>query len=235
MVCQALGFADGMLYTFGSSASLPDLPIVAGFRVCDGTEASIFDCAEHGNALSDEACAAAGLPSGCMSPEDRDCASAGSECRTLSPAMCPTHAIDQGAICVSTENHGSLKCQTHNGNGDDTCDDWHHCSGGCQTCGGCGFGCSQVVEHPQDVIFGCVEFASVMCLISVASADAITYQAALQAFGTCASGGGDTEGYCRGSLASAAYLRNQDVCENGANSNIAFHIRIPFRVNGEFP
>ena len=74
-----------------------------------------------------------------------------------------------------------------------------------------------------------------MCLISGASADAITYQAALQAFGTCASGGGDTEGYCRGSLASAAYLRNQDVCENGANSNIAFHIRIPFRVNGEFP
>ena len=58
---------------------------------------------------------------------------------------------------------------------------------------GCGFGCSQVVEHPQDVIFGCVEFASVMCLITVASADAITYQAALQAFGTCASGGGDTE------------------------------------------
>ena len=94
---------DGLLYTYGpGSRALPELPIVAGFRVCEGNEASIFDCAEHGNGLADDVCAASGLDPGCSSPEDRDCAGGCSPdaasglpgrthgLRTLSPGMCPT-------------------------------------------------------------------------------------------------------------------------------------------------
>ena len=89
---------DGLLYTYGpGSRALPELPIVAGFRVCEGNEASIFDCVEHGNGLSPEVCAASGLLEGCSSPEDRDCingcepnAALNINIQTLSPGMCPT-------------------------------------------------------------------------------------------------------------------------------------------------
>ena len=101
-------------------------------------------------------------------------------------------------------------------------------------CGcGCGFGCAQTDwgagENPQDVLFNCVEFASVECSFDVSSCTGercVTYGEALEAFGQCAQTG-STAGYCRGSLASAAFLRNQDVCEGPAggpasNSNIGF-------------
>ena len=152
MVCQALGFADGMLYTFGSSATLPDLPIVAGFRVCDGTEASIFDCAEAGN------------------PVDRDCQTQGASCTTVDPS-CP-HSIDQGAICFHAADGGELNChqqheegQTNVGYGGDfACDDWHSCTdGGCQTCRGAQVGRADE-GHEQDVTFGCVSFATTQCI-----------------------------------------------------------------------
>ena len=65
--------------------------------MCEGNEGSIFDCAEHGNGLSPEVCAASGLPEGCSSPEDRDCingcepnAALNINIQTLSPGMCPT-------------------------------------------------------------------------------------------------------------------------------------------------
>ena len=47
-------------------------------------------------------------------------------------------------------------------------------------------------------------------------------------FANCAEIGGHVDGYCHGSLKTAGLLANHDVCENGATSNIAFHIRIPF-------
>ena len=68
------------MYTFGdASNSLPVLPIVAGFRVCDGTEDSILDCVSHND--DDPGCA-----NGC-----------GETC---------THAVDQGAICSSASQVG---------------------------------------------------------------------------------------------------------------------------------
>ena len=126
-----------------------------------------------------------------------------------------------------------MKCQSHNHHGQ--CDEWNHASGPecCQTCGGCGFGCAQTDwgagENPQDVLFNCVEFASVECSFDVSSCTGercVTYGEALEAFGQCAQTG-STAGYCRGSLASAAFLRNQDVCEGpdggpASNSNIGF-------------
>ena len=55
VVCRQLGFATGEIYTFGHSSQLPTLPIVTGFRLCDGSESNVFACEPHGN------------------PDDRDC------------------------------------------------------------------------------------------------------------------------------------------------------------------
>ena len=56
---------------------------------------------------------------------------------------------------------------------------------------------------------------------------------ALNEFTACAESGGHAEGYCHGSLTEAAVLSNQGVCQAGSNSNIAFHIRIPFLAEAE--
>jgi hypothetical protein len=255
IVCQQLGYDDGLLYTYGSSAGLgTELPIVAGFSVCEDADVDgavrgngIFDCSRQGsNGRPVTDCEASGVwtdgdgASDCTAPEDRDCARGGLDCDNVAPGYC-THAIDQGAICIASNDRGRLKCHVHNSVEVDQCDDWHHCEDGCQTCGGCGFGCASVDEqHPQDIIFGCVEFASVECTFDVSGADAVSFSDALAQFASCAANG-ETAGYCRGSLASAAFLSNQDVCAGpdgpdgvatgASNSNIAFHIRIPFRVN----
>ena len=44
MVCRELGYIGGSVFTFGVSASLPELPIVAGFRLCVGDESDLWDC-----------------------------------------------------------------------------------------------------------------------------------------------------------------------------------------------
>lgn len=44
MACRHLGYNDGEIYTFGHTSQLPSLPIVAGFRTCQGTELNIFHC-----------------------------------------------------------------------------------------------------------------------------------------------------------------------------------------------
>ena len=51
VVCRQLGFPNGFIYTFGRTHLLPTLPIVAGFRTCQGMESNIFQCAEGGNPL----------------------------------------------------------------------------------------------------------------------------------------------------------------------------------------
>ena len=55
LVCRQLGYSDGELYTYGHTSQLPTLPIVAGFRACQGTELNLFTCEERGR------------------PVDRDC------------------------------------------------------------------------------------------------------------------------------------------------------------------
>ena len=56
------------------------------------------------------------------------------------------------------------------------------------------------------------------------------FSRAMRAFSECADRSPQPQGYCHGSLHSAARLSNQAVCENGAQLNIGFHLRIPFRV-----
>ena len=38
IACQQMGFASGEIYTFGSTHMLPILPVVYGYRTCDGGE-----------------------------------------------------------------------------------------------------------------------------------------------------------------------------------------------------
>ena len=80
MVCTSLGFQSGSIYTYGSSQSLPQVPIVAGFRDCAGSEASIFDCPVGGSPL--DAAGTNGVDPTC------------------------THSIDQGAICSNSRTSG---------------------------------------------------------------------------------------------------------------------------------
>ena len=43
-MCRQMGFESGEIYTFGSTTFLPTLPVVVGWRACDGSEADIFAC-----------------------------------------------------------------------------------------------------------------------------------------------------------------------------------------------
>ena len=57
-----------------------------------------------------------------------------------------------------------------------------------------------------------------------------TYMWAMRAFAQCAATQPQAPGYCHGALRSASMLANHDVCEDGSNTNIGFHIRMPFHV-----
>ena len=48
VVCRNLGFASGVMYTFGATRLLPTLPIVAGFQTCQGGETNILQCTPGG-------------------------------------------------------------------------------------------------------------------------------------------------------------------------------------------
>ena len=218
IACKQLGYEGGTLYTYGAmmmEAGQTDIPIVAGYRVCspEGSEASLFDCpiGGDGNCNDSNNNHAISGDTNC----DFDCAFGGANCRSVDDRC--THAIDQGAICYHAgDTGGQLKCHTHNGVDTASCDDWHHCEGGCQTCAGCHFGCSQVVDaHPQDVIFGCVDFATTNCRFDVTNGDG-SFNRALRTFAQCASVNPQVDGYCQGSLASAAFLSNRGVCMSSA-------------------
>ena len=60
-----LGYQSGELYTYGHSSQLPTIPIVAGFRECQGGEANIFACKEMSTGK--------GQYSDHDAPTDRDC------------------------------------------------------------------------------------------------------------------------------------------------------------------
>ena len=204
--------AGGTLYTYGVDESLPTLPIVGGYRLCRATEAErlaadppqvdLKDCEERGSPF-----------------DPRDIPQSTPQVAEGSIANDCTHHIDQGAICYRSADAGRLACQTHNSA--DTCDDWHGCSDGCQTCSGCHFGCAQTnPNHSQDLLFGCVDFQTTNCVYDVTNSDG-SFSKALRIFAQC-SGATQEAGYCRGSLASAAFLANHDVCEGGSTSNIGF-------------
>ena len=208
MVCRKLGYEGGTLYTYGVDDSLDTLPIVAGYRLCQQTEAErtaagqtdLWDCEERG------------------APHDRDCATSSCDgsCDGCAPGTVDpgcTHSIDQGVICYHAGDAGAMSCQTHNMVDTGSCDDWHHCSDGCQTCSGCHFGCAQTdPNHPQDLLFGCVDFQTANCNYDVTNGDG-SFSRALRTFAQCSGVNPQPAGYCRGSLASAAFLANHDVCE----------------------
>jgi hypothetical protein len=87
VACRQMGFATGVMYTFGTTRLLPTLPIVAGFKTCDGTESNIFACAAGG------------------APVDPDCwigcRGVDGQSGTADDSIDPTcsHSIDQGVIC----------------------------------------------------------------------------------------------------------------------------------------
>eukprot|EP01051_Picozoa_sp_SAG22_P000026 SAG22_NODE_1_length_62449_cov_158.689270_26_plen_872_part_00 len=136
IVCQRLGYDGGELYTYGtggSTSNLEDIPVVAGYRRCEGTERSIFECPAHEgggfNKLhgaepvwNHDCQAAAADRVDC----DDTCASL-DQCPYAISSQCP-HTIDQGAICFLNSDAGAMNCHTHNAA--DTCDDWHSCENG---------------------------------------------------------------------------------------------------------
>ena len=219
IVCRQLGYAGGKLYTYGAGGNAATgtcgggtaLASVFGYRVCDGTEANLWACAEHG------------------SPDDRDCISGGCTADRGIDSEC-THELDQGAICFNEGESPDDRVQCHTHNAAEQCDEWHGCVDGCQQCRGRAF--AMVADTSQTIFFSCVSFETTQCSYSITDTNGeATYQHALREFALCSAVNPQPEGYCHASLASAMYLRNQDVCVAGANSDIGFHIRIPFIVN----
>ena len=135
IVCRELGYIGGNVYTFGVSPSLPQLPIVAGFRACEGTEATIWDCPMCGATGQDANGQCNDWPGHPQDPTgvngmDTDC----------------NHAIDQGVICYDEARPSQTKLPA--------------CSG-CGAVAGCGqllmtgTGGNNDANGYQSVVFGC--------------------------------------------------------------------------------
>jgi hypothetical protein len=210
LVCQQLGFQSGEMYTFGRSNYLPNLPVVYGYRTCDGSENNLFNCVA----------ASVGGDEDWRTPADMDCRNGclgadkiqGTDDDTIQPGECE-HSVDQGAVCYAagdsvTQVHEELKC----GNGGDEC----HMVGVCD----------------QGIVFGCVDYYTTHCEFDATNtainlgANAGTYMWAMMAFAKCASVTPEPPGYCHGSLLTAGKLANHDVCEGGVTENIGFHTHL---------
>ena len=109
MVCKALGFKSGEIYTFGATTmtGFEMLPVVAGYRTCTGgpQETNIWKCPYCGN--RDPTGTAIDPTTGqpiCHPASDGTtscCADAAYDQKAVGLNGC-THAIDQGAICYET-------------------------------------------------------------------------------------------------------------------------------------
>jgi len=210
MVCRHLGYSTGELYTYGHTTQLPNLPIVAGFRACQGTELNMFHCPVRGSAVDPDCL------NGCVGADGLQ----GTLDDTLDPSC--THSIDQGAICHNDDQPSMMALPT--------------CRGWTQT-GALG-GHNAHDQHGNDeqpVLFSCIEYYSTECVFDVTNTDLKndlgSYMTAMRAFAQCAEANMEAPGYCHGALNSGETLRNGDVCQNGATTNIGWHIRVPFRVN----
>jgi hypothetical protein len=231
MVCKQLGFASGQTYTFGTTHLLPTLPIVAGYRLCQGTENSVFDCQANGLETSTWTGRAEDMDcgmTGCMGQDGEF----GTTDDSVSPAC--THNLDQGAICMYADSQQSVKpermCAAQNAMG----------------------------GNSGPVTFGCVDFYTTQCSYDITHNDIAggmgSYMTAMRAFAACAAAQPEPAGYCHGSLKDASMLSNNGNCAgamvmNRADDpttpdtdestqtypieNIGFHIRIPFEVRTE--
>eukprot|EP01051_Picozoa_sp_SAG22_P000025 SAG22_NODE_1_length_62449_cov_158.689270_25_plen_106_part_00 len=98
---------------------------------------------------------------------------------------------------------------------------------GCQTCAGNSFSQQGTAsgDHPQDIVFGCIEYASTYCEYSATTGAASAtddsgtasssdsseerFLAEFNAFAACSTTtGAGQEGYCRGALVSAVRQRS---------------------------
>lgn len=203
IVCKQLGYVGGSAYTFGVSPSLPELPIVWGMHVCDSDDFdSIFDCPANDGTAD---------PSQFGANYD------------WSAQNC-NHAIAQGAICYDNARPSQVKADI------ETCRHIGDMTIGHDIATG-----AEVTTGYQAVAFGCIEFYSTQCVYDISNmagsgAQGGAFSRAMRAFSACADRSPQPVGYCHGSLANAGQLSNQAVCIDGAQLNIGFHIRIPFRV-----
>ena len=208
IACRQLGYGHGQLYTFGSSKMLPTLPIVTGFRLCEGGERTIFDCPERtGGTAEMNDIAERGF-----APVDRDCFKG---CRgadgivgTADDSLDPTctHSIDQGVICEYLSEENRLQHVSPSVN---------RCESG--FAGGCSHGCTIAsASSTQPIIFGCIEYFTTKCLFDITNTELAngigSYMSAVQAFAQCANQQPEPAGYCHASLADASVLSNHEVC-----------------------
>ena len=119
------------------------IPIVAGGRLCDGSESNILACPEGGWAFDDQGC-----EKGCLGPDGIQ----GTE--DDSPSSQCTHSIDQGAICHHEDSPSNLALTTARG-----------------MCRGCGFGEASCTDSGnQAVHFSCIEFCELLPVLTACKA-----------------------------------------------------------------
>jgi hypothetical protein len=227
IVCKQLGYASGDTYTFGHTNQLPTLPIVAGFRMCTGTERDIFTCpkpdADVLVAVTSPDAPAHGQPvdydclHGCLGPDHLQ--------GTLDDGVDPTctHSLDQGAIC--NNEWGSQVALPH-------CGADLSMAGGLVNTAGVLAGQG---NYEQPILFSCIDYYTTECAFDVTNTNLAagfgSYMEAMRAFAQCADTSQEQPGYCHGALLDAKLLANSAVCTNGATENIGFHIRIPLKIN----
>ena len=195
-VCRQMGYSSGEIYTFGSTSYLPTMPIVAGWRICHGGESDLFACEDKSPNydIDDQDCI-----NGCLGPDGRQ----GTLDDTIDSTC--THAVDQGAICHDDSSPSRVALE--------------RCSGGCA--------CTDTSDQP--IAFGCVDYFTTQCSYDITNSHLNgresgagqrrgSYSFAMRAFAQCASVMPEPEGYCHGSLKSAAQLANHEVC-SGSNNN----------------
>ncbi len=195
IACRAQGFAAGSLYTYGATTALPVLPIVLGYRSCEGNEYNLFMCAQCGNRVQQNGCTS---PVGCTDPttlqpvctpgadgSDHCCSWEGGQEEADSLQGC-SHSIDQGVICYTQRE---VQEQTNQMNEAVPCEGP---IGSCpepaeqlEQCHGCGQGCSLADNGGQAIVFGCVDYWSAPCAYD-ASSNGGDYVAALNQFAQCA-------------------------------------------------
>lgn len=195
IVCRQLGFASGVIYTFGTTNLLPTLPIVAGFQTCAGTENNIFECAPGGT------------------PQDPDCwigcRGADGIMGTADDSIDPTctHAIDQGVICMLEDSP-----QARNMGLTDPCHSNSH-----------GAMWSATQNTAQPAVFACIEYYTTQCVYDVTNSELAnglgSYMRAMRAFAECAEVIPEPCGYCHDAIDNARFLANHDVCAGCDGNN----------------
>ena len=176
-----MGYNSGEVYTFGHSSQLPTLPIVTGFRVCQGTEANIFACLP-GGALTDGDVDDPDCAAGCLGADGLQ----GTLDDTLDHAC--THSIDQGGsacllalLCLSSVSCYLQLTPTLTTRTGAICHNDDQPSQmalpGCRGCGATGV-CDRhrtEAEILQPVIFGCIDFYSTECLVDGTHMDGVGF------------------------------------------------------------